>query len=178
MTFFLAWDRMEPPPLPRNQDCHEMWSKRRKRQIKEQMDLPQVTGASAVHTSLKPAPITYGQHKEQSKTGSNKEDPVGFPADAKKGENYEWNNLNLPTSLSNSPSAFHSHAQPSGQTPIGGGFNETASPLPADLQGRFTPYEQDSVIYRQVQQLANQINNGQGISYGQITALNFEQVRI
>lgn len=27
-------DRMEPPNLPLNQDCHEMWSKRRRRQIR------------------------------------------------------------------------------------------------------------------------------------------------
>ncbi|XP_055952206.1 cyclin-dependent kinase 12-like isoform X2 [Argiope bruennichi] len=29
-------ERMEPPNLPLNQDCHEMWSKRRRRQIREQ----------------------------------------------------------------------------------------------------------------------------------------------
>merc|ERR1719373_1249148 len=36
-------DKMPPPDLPRNQDCHELWIKKRRRQLREQ----QSTGAAA-----------------------------------------------------------------------------------------------------------------------------------
>ena len=37
MYFNLLY-RMPPPELPTWQDCHEMWSKKRRRQLKEQQD--------------------------------------------------------------------------------------------------------------------------------------------
>ena len=46
---------MEPPPLPHNQDCHELWSKRRKRQMKE---------AQQGGSMEQPMPVSYAQHRE------------------------------------------------------------------------------------------------------------------
>ena len=32
---FIGLNRMPPPELPKNQDCHELWSKKRRRQMRE-----------------------------------------------------------------------------------------------------------------------------------------------
>ncbi|MCL4113461.1 UNVERIFIED_CONTAM: hypothetical protein GTU68_062868 [Idotea baltica] len=161
-------DEMEPPPLPRNQDCHELWSKRRKRQMKEQLDLPSSMPMQNFHSSLKPAPITYAQHKEAAKA-TTKEEGNGYVSDGKKFDGFEGSNPSLATSHSNSPGLnSSSHAQ---SPPVEA--NEIASPI--EGKGPSTPEQRDSVIYRQVQQLANQMNNGKPIVYGQITALNGEQ---
>ncbi|KAG8197377.1 hypothetical protein JTE90_013501 [Oedothorax gibbosus] len=42
-------DRMPPPNLPLNQDCHEMWSKRRKRQLRMEQEALAAANAETLH---------------------------------------------------------------------------------------------------------------------------------
>lgn len=62
---------MEPPPLPRNQDCHELWSKRRKRQLKEQQqnvgplhNMPEQQQQQQQPIPPQQQPMSYAQHRE------------------------------------------------------------------------------------------------------------------
>uniref|UniRef100_A0A6A7FRM6 Cyclin-dependent kinase 12 n=1 Tax=Hirondellea gigas TaxID=1518452 RepID=A0A6A7FRM6_9CRUS len=68
-------DKMEPPPLPRNQDCHELWSKRRKRQLKEKEQQVAMLAQHMIASEQQqlpppqqqqqqPPPISYAQHRE------------------------------------------------------------------------------------------------------------------
>ena len=74
-------DEMEPPPLPRNQDCHELWSKRRKRQLKEIPEGNNGNNSNSNNNNLSSqtlktsAPLTYAQHKEAA--GKMSKDDIG-----------------------------------------------------------------------------------------------------
>ncbi|GFS66168.1 cyclin-dependent kinase 13 [Nephila pilipes] len=45
-------DRMEPPNLPLNQDCHEMWSKRRRRQIRLEQEALSVSNPALMNQTI------------------------------------------------------------------------------------------------------------------------------
>lgn len=51
------FSRMPPPQLPTWQDCHELWSKRRRRQLREQQEI------SGGKVPLLPLPNKIGPHK-------------------------------------------------------------------------------------------------------------------
>ncbi|GIX89691.1 hypothetical protein CDAR_81171 [Caerostris darwini] len=48
-------ERMEPPDLPLNQDCHEMWSKRRRRQIRLEQEALNVANPTIINQSMDPS---------------------------------------------------------------------------------------------------------------------------
>ncbi|KAF2354342.1 hypothetical protein FHG87_014907 [Trinorchestia longiramus] len=82
-------NRMEPPPLPRNQDCHELWSKRRKRQLKELQQISPIAPPQPPqqHEPVQ-LPVSYAQHREmlqrqqQNPSYKNSDEPQAAAANA------------------------------------------------------------------------------------------------
>lgn len=174
---------MEPPPLPKYQDCHELWSKRRRRQLKEQQDAamgllgaaPQVPPGKAVGPMS--AQLGYlGPHKDQ-RPGYRGGMDDGRCMDSNNGESYLSNNL--PTSRSNSPGppALHYQSQTS-HTPPGAGAGDSLTPPQAShrFNNPMVTHDESHPLYRAVYHLAHLINTRQTVVFGQITALMSEQM--
>lgn len=174
---------MEPPPLPKYQDCHELWSKRRRRQLKEQQEALNLLGTQV--PGVKPIgplagqPGYIGPHKDQ-RPGYRGGLDDGRCADSNNGESYLGNSL--PTSRSNSPGppALHYQSQ-SSHTPPGAVAGDSLTPPQASH--RFNnpiagTHDESHPLYRPLCHLSHLINTRQTVAFGQITALMSEQMDV
>lgn len=178
-------DIMEPPPLPKYQDCHELWSKRRRRQLKEQQEAaigvlgPQVLPGKQLGPVGGPQGFT-GPHKDQRpvyRAGLDEGSLDGRRHEVNTGEGYVSNSL--PTSTSNSPrpSALH-YRGPSSHTPPGVAAGDSLTPPQAAHRYNTPPvtHDESHPIYRPLYHLAHQINTRQTVVFGQLAALMSEQM--
>ncbi|KAK3894598.1 hypothetical protein Pcinc_001646 [Petrolisthes cinctipes] len=185
-------DLMEPPPLPKYQDCHELWSKRRRRQLKEQQEasLGGVVVVGAQGVSAKPlgpigGPQGYsGSQKDQRPLyrGGPDESLDGRRHESNSGEGYLGNSHS--TSRSNSPrlSSHYrgqgSHTPPGGGAVAAGGADSLTPPHTTSHRYNTPPmtHDESHPLYRSLCHLAHLINTRQTVVFGQITALMSEQV--
>ncbi|KAK7015566.1 Cyclin-dependent kinase 12 [Halocaridina rubra] len=176
---------MEPPPLPKYQDCHELWSKRRRRQLKEQQEAAMGMMGAQMPPGGKPVGPLQGQsgfmgiHKDQRQGIYRGGLEEGRAMDSNNGESYMGNNLPTSRSSSPGPPALHYKSQGS-HTPPAAGAGDSLTP--PQVSHRFNnpnvSYDESHPIYRQLCHLVNLINNRQPVVFGQITALMSEQVDV
>jgi len=185
-------DSMEPPPLPKNQDCHELWSKRRRRQLKEaQQEQVMAAGSNG----------PPGNRLSESGSGGIPEvrprfrpNPDETSMDGQRGYDFETYSNSLPTSQNNSPSG--GGGPPGGQgfprdhTPGVGGAaaGDSMTPPPGvGMRGGAggsgfgsSPVgavaNENTPLYKQLQHLTHLVNTKQVIVYGQIIELKKEHV--
>lgn len=178
-------DLMEPPPLPKNQDCHELWSKRRRRQMKEAQQ-EQVLGAG-------PNCPPGGRMGEVGPGGMPDNRPRFRPnpdessMDGQRGYEFDSYSNSLPTSQNNSPSVGVA-GFPKGHTPGMGGTGDSMTPPQggAGMRGGGAGGSygnspsggsaKNNTLYKQLQQLAHLVNTKQVVVYGQIIELKKEHV--
>lgn len=183
---------MEPPPLPKNQDCHELWSKRRRRQLKEQQDAA-ISLAGAQLAPGKPVgpqgtisggpPGFTGPHKDQRpmyRGGPDEANLDGRRHESNSGDGYT-NNSSLPTSRSNSPrpSSLHYRGGGGSHTPPGVAGGDSLTPPQASAHRYNTPpvvHDESHPLHRPLYHLAHLINTHQTVLFGQFTTLMNEQV--
>lgn len=181
--------RMEPPPLPKYQDCHELWSKRRRRQLKEQQEaslggvvgpqgvpgkpLGPIGGPQGFSGSQKDQRPMYRGGPEESSLDSRRHE-------SNSGEGYLTNSL--PTSRSNSPRLSSHYRGQGSHTPPGaaapGGADSLTPPHTGSHRYNTPPvvHDESHPLYRSLCHLAHLINTRQTVVFGQITALMSEQV--
>lgn len=188
--------RMEPPPLPRNQDCHELWSKRRKRQLKEQQQgggqaplLPPHHLHLPTQIQQEPMPpLSYAQHRELVQrqqqqqsypAGKNTEDTAvtstydgdAVPVNSTQGVEHNEDSNGGVTDLPR-------HPYP-GDASNNGGIGSSRSNSPHLVTG---PPPTSPVrgggggLHQAVGHLAGMISNRQTVNYGHLTSIAKEQV--
>lgn len=175
---------MEPPPLPKYQDCHELWSKRRRRQLKEQQEAALGVGPPGLPgkgMGIGVGPPGYsGVHKDQRpmyRGGPEDGNLDGRRYDSNSGEGYL--NNSLPTSRSNSPGPPSLHYQSQGShTPPGTGAGDSLTPPQAGHRYNTPPVTHDEghPLYRPLCQIAHLINTRQTVVFGQLAALMSDQL--
>ncbi|XP_069162621.1 cyclin-dependent kinase 12 [Procambarus clarkii] len=175
-------DLMEPPPLPKYQDCHELWSKRRRRQLKEQQE-----AAVGVMGSQVPAgkPVVLGPqgfaggHKDQRppyRVGPDEGSLDGRRHESNSGEGYMSNSL--PASRSNSPRPSLHFRGPGSHTPPSAAGGDSLTPPQVTHRYNTPPVTNDDshTLYRPLYHLAHLINTRQTVVFGQLAALMNEQM--
>lgn len=176
-------DLMEPPPLPKYQDCHELWSKRRRRQLKEQQEAaiggavgPQGVPGKPVGPLLNQQGFT-GPHKDQRPLYRGGAEEGGLDSRRIEGGDGFLNN-SLPTSRSNSPRPpLHYRGQGS-HTPPSTMTGDSLTPPQVGHRYNTPPVTHDDShpLYRPLYHLAHLINTRQTVVFGQLAALMSEQV--
>lgn len=178
-------DLMEPPPLPKYQDCHELWSKRRRRQLKEQQEAaigvigPQGPSGKPVGPIGVPQ-VFAGPHKDQRpmyRGGPDEGSLDGRRHESNSAEGYMSNSL--PASRSNSPRPSSLHYRgPGSHTPPGAAGGDSLTPPQVTHRYNTPPVAQDEshTIYRPLYHLAHLINTRQTVVFGQLSALMNEQM--
>lgn len=178
-------DLMEPPPLPKYQDCHELWSKRRRRQLKEQQEaaIGNVPGPQGVPG--KPGGPLMGQqgftgpHKDQRplyRGGPEEGGLDGRRLESNSGDGFMSNSL--PTSRSNSPRPpLHYRGQGS-HTPPSAITGDSLTPPHVGHRYNTPPvaHDESHPLYRQIYHLAHQINTRQTVVFGQLATLMSDQL--
>ncbi|XP_076060497.1 cyclin-dependent kinase 12 [Oratosquilla oratoria] len=153
-------ESMEPPPLPKYQDCHELWSKRRRRQMKEHQEAANsaLANVQGVHGTTQKAGGAYGCGR-------------GFrgPGDDNGHEGFDMYN-SRPGSSNNSPGCvpkFPSHTPPAagsdGLTPPQGSYGYSTS----------NPARHDEAhpAFKHVQTIAQLLHNQQTVAFKHISAI-------
>ncbi|XP_042240749.1 cyclin-dependent kinase 12-like isoform X1 [Homarus americanus] len=180
-------DLMEPPPLPKYQDCHELWSKRRRRQLKEQQEAaigvvgPQCPQGKPVGPVGSSQGFT-GPHKDQRpvyRGGPDEGSLDGRRHESNSGEGYISNSL--PASRSNSPRPSSLHYRgPGSHTPPGAAAGDSLTPPQVTHRYNTPPVTHDDShpLYRPLYHLAHLINTRQTVVFGQLAALTSDQMDV
>ena len=161
---------MDPPPLPKNQDCHELWSKNRKRQLKEQQD---ATVPNSISSKENSSQGNYLSHKESRSRMYRGDDGNCF----NEGRRYEGceDNGSLPTSSSNSPNL--SRPQMGNHTPtIDHRERDGMTPPSHEHQYPSTPPDEEKPLFHQLQHINRLIESKQTVMFGHFNNLMKEQV--
>lgn len=178
---------MEPPPLPKYQDCHELWSKRRRRQLKEQQEaaIGNVAGAQGVPGKPVGPLISQqgftGPHKDQRPLYRGGAEEGGLDnrrLESNSGDGFMSNSL--PTSRSNSPRPpLHYRGQGS-HTPPSAITGDSLTPPHVGHRYNTPPvaHDESHPLYRQLYHLAHLINTRQTVVFGQLAALTSDQVNV
>lgn len=178
-------DLMEPPPLPKYQDCHELWSKRRRRQLKEQQEaaIGNVAGAQGVPGKPVGPLISQqgftGPHKDQRPLYRGGAEEGGLDnrrLESNSGDGFMSNSL--PTSRSNSPRPpLHYRGQGS-HTPPSAITGDSLTPPHVGHRYNTPPvaHDESHPLYRQLYHLAHLINTRQTVVFGQLAALTSDQL--
>ncbi|CAL4103636.1 unnamed protein product, partial [Meganyctiphanes norvegica] len=180
-------DSMEPTPLPKNQDCHELWSKRRRRQLKEAQQEQVMSGGPNGPPGVRMGEGVPGGIPENRPRF--RPHPDESSMDGQRGYDYDYSNTSLPTSQNNSPTGGGGVGQGfiRGHTPGLGGTGDSMTPpqgvgMRGGAGGSYgnSPLggggKENHPLYRQMQHLAHLMNTKQVVVYGQISDLKKEHV--